>query len=95
MIYNFPDGKRQSDWLEDELALLKKDYQKPTMPQAQVEKLKARLKEADMEDRQGRKNQGPSNIQRQLQWSVYSWHCRIHLQRLPMQWGSSLSSGDL
>ena len=51
MIYNFPgmDGR-----LEDRLDILKEQYQKPKMPQEQVEKLKKRLDEAGIEHIKGR-----------------------------------------
>ncbi|MCM1234074.1 MAG: RsiV family protein [Ruminococcus flavefaciens] len=55
MIYNFPDGTRQDEQLEEGLRQLRQAYQGQKMPERQVERLKARMKEADMGDKQGRK----------------------------------------
>lgn len=49
MIYNFSEMKKQNDRLEDELQLLKKEYQKPQMTKVQLEDLQLKMKEADME----------------------------------------------
>ncbi len=39
------------DYMERELLLLKKDYEKPQMSQAQFEKLRAKMEEANMEEK--------------------------------------------
>ncbi len=59
MIYNFSDRrlsdrrisdrKNQNDLLEGELRLLKKEYEKPQMTAEQLENLKRKMREADME----------------------------------------------
>ena len=55
MIYNFPDGGKQNGWLEEELKRLKKEYQKPEMPEWQVEKLKATMKGVSMGAQKGKR----------------------------------------
>lgn len=55
MIYNFSELKKQNDWLEDELELLKEEYQKPQMTDEQFQKLQEKMKEADMDNRKEQK----------------------------------------
>lgn len=58
MIYNFSNKKQQYDELEDQLLLLKKEYQAQQMPAEQVEKLKQMVGEEKMSDRERRKMNG-------------------------------------
>lgn len=48
MIYNFSETKKQDNLLEDELQVLKKEYQKPKMSKEQLEKMYIKMEEADM-----------------------------------------------
>lgn len=54
MIYKFTERKRQSDWLEDELQSLKKEYEKLQMSKEQYEKLQDKMKEASMENKKNK-----------------------------------------
>ena len=51
MIYNFTERRKQNDWLEDELQLLKKEYQKPEMSEKQLERMKKNMEGAGMESK--------------------------------------------
>ena len=55
MIYNFSEAKRENDVVEKELLELKKEYEKPKMSQEQLEKLKLKMEEANMENKKGNK----------------------------------------
>lgn len=47
MIYNFYEIKKQTEFIEKELQVLKCDYQKTQMSQNQLEKLRKRMEEAN------------------------------------------------
>lgn len=51
MIYNFSETKKQNDFVEEKLQVLKEEYQKPQMSQSQLEELRKRMKEANMADK--------------------------------------------
>lgn len=55
MIYNFSEAKKENDVVEKELLELKKEYEKPKMSQEQLEKLKLKMEEANMENKKGNK----------------------------------------
>lgn len=55
MIYNFSEAKRENDVVEKELLELKKEYEKPQMSQEQLEKVKLKMEEANMENKKGNK----------------------------------------
>ena len=42
--------KKQNDFVEEKLQVLKEEYQKPQMSQSQLEELRKRMKEANMAD---------------------------------------------
>ena len=48
MTYNFSEMKKNKDLTEDELMILKKEYQKPQMSEKQLEQLQKRIEEANM-----------------------------------------------
>lgn len=54
MVYNFSEIKKQNEAVEKELQVLKQDYQKPQMSQNQLEGLRKRMEEANMENRKER-----------------------------------------
>ena len=43
MTYNFSEMKKNKDLTEDELLILKKEYQKPQMSEKQLEQLQKRI----------------------------------------------------
>ena len=49
MIYNFTEMKKRNESMEEELQALKKNYQKPQMSNNQLDKLRKRMEEANME----------------------------------------------
>lgn len=51
MIYNFSEMNKQNELIEDELQVLKKDYQKHQMSKKQLEGLQKKMEEANMENR--------------------------------------------
>ena len=51
MIYNFSEMKKQNDFVEEKLQVLKEEYQKPQMSQSQLKELRKRMKEANMADK--------------------------------------------
>ena len=55
MIYNFSEIKKQNDWLEDELLQLKKEHNQLRMTDTQLEILKKRMEETEMEMNKNRK----------------------------------------
>ena len=58
MIYNFSEIKKQNDWLEDELLQLKKEHNQLRMTDTQLEILKKRMEETEMEMNKNRKKSG-------------------------------------
>ncbi|MCX4353209.1 MAG: RsiV family protein [Lachnospiraceae bacterium] len=58
MIYNFSEIKKQNDWLEDELLQLKKEHHQLRMTDTQLEILKKRMEETEMEMNKNRKKSG-------------------------------------
>ena len=42
--------KKQNDFVEEKLQVLKEEYQKPQMSQSQLKELRKRMKEANMAD---------------------------------------------
>ncbi|MCM1263201.1 MAG: RsiV family protein [Butyrivibrio sp.] len=56
MIRDFTKIDRQGDSVEEVLGLLKEEYMKPKMSQEQLEKLRAKMKEADRAERNERRN---------------------------------------
>ncbi|MCM1049535.1 MAG: RsiV family protein [Clostridiales bacterium] len=56
MIRDFTKIDRQGDSVEEVLGLLKEEYMKPKMSQEQLEKLRAKMKEADRAEKNERKN---------------------------------------
>lgn len=51
MIYNFTEMKKQNESMEEELQVLKRNYQKPQMSKNQLERLRKKMEEADMANR--------------------------------------------
>lgn len=54
MVYNFSEIKKQNEAVEQELQVLKQDYQKHRMSKGQLEGLRKRMEEANMEKRKER-----------------------------------------
>lgn len=52
MIYNFSEIKKQNESVEEELQVLKRDYQKRQMSENQLRGLRIRMEEANMANRQ-------------------------------------------
>lgn len=57
MNYDFNKLKKQNDLIESELLELKKEYEKPNMSKEQLEKLRATMKEAKIQDRKEQNKQ--------------------------------------
>lgn len=55
MIYNFTEMKKRNESMEEELQALKKNYQKPQMSNNQLDKLRKRMEEANMENRRDKR----------------------------------------
>lgn len=55
MIYNFTEMKKRNESMEEELQALKKNYQKPQMSNNQLDKLRKRMGEANMENRRDKR----------------------------------------
>lgn len=55
MIYDFSDRKKEDELVEEKLTSLKEQYQKPQMPQAEIEKLKEIMEETKMTNRTSQK----------------------------------------
>lgn len=51
MIYNFTETKKRNESMEEELRVLKRNYQKPQMSKNQLDKLRKRMEEANMANR--------------------------------------------
>lgn len=51
MIYNFTEMKKRNESMEEELQVLKRNYQKPQMSKNQLERLRKKMEEADMANR--------------------------------------------
>lgn len=51
MIYNFTEMKKRNESMEEELQVLKHNYQKPQMSKNQLERLRKKMEEADMANR--------------------------------------------
>lgn len=62
MIYNFSEVKKQNELIEEELQVLKKDYQRPQMSEIQLEGLRKRMEEANMENRKERNRRIPAKF---------------------------------
>ncbi len=58
MIHNFSNKKQQYDELENQLVLLKKEYQAQQMPAGRVEKLKQMIEKEKVSDRERRIKKG-------------------------------------
>lgn len=58
MIYDFSNIKSQNDRLEDEIQTLKIQYQKTKMTKEQLENLKSKMEETDMENSKKRAKKG-------------------------------------
>lgn len=54
MIYNFSEKKSQNDLVEEQLLLMKKEYQKPQMSNEQLDQLCQKMEEANMENKKER-----------------------------------------
>ena len=55
MIYNFTEMKKRNESMEEELQALKKNYQKTQMSNNQLDKLRKRMEEANMENRRDKR----------------------------------------
>ena len=55
MIYNFTEMKKRNESMEEELQALKKNYQKPQISNNQLDKLRKRMEEANMENRRDKR----------------------------------------
>lgn len=54
MIYNFSEIKKQNDIVEDKLQVLKEEYHKPQMSKEQLEELREKMREANLENKKER-----------------------------------------
>lgn len=54
MIYNLPEIKKKNNRVEEELQVLKMEYEQPKMSKEQLEKLCLKMKEADMDKKRER-----------------------------------------
>lgn len=70
MIYSFSEGRKKDALLEEELGKLKKRYLEPEMSVEQLEALRLRMKEANMDNRKNRNTQKRRNQIRGIKFAA-------------------------